>query len=147
MSLLSNSALDSANSTVICIEQLPWQPCFEIISYGLHYYVEQDGTKYRTLMYPNLDLKTFTLYTIYFNWHGNTLIHAFNHINYPLLHSNMSQSPPYYIKRHSIKSLLQVHRSNPQLFLLSKELFLDLTHNKNGIRCSFSWTKSKLHLL
>src|SRR6267154_1445255 len=98
-------------------------------------------------MYPNLDLKTFTLYTVYFNLCGNTLIHACNHINYPLLHSNMSQSPPYYITWHSIKSLLQVHKSHPQLFLLSKELFLDLTHNKNGIRCSFSWTKSKLHLL
>src|SRR6267154_1169949 len=45
---------------VICIEQLPWQTYFEIVSYGLHYYVKQDRTKYRSLMYPNLDLKTFT---------------------------------------------------------------------------------------
>src|SRR6267154_3968015 len=40
------------------------------------------------------------------------------------------------------KSTKAIHNS-----LLSKELFLDLTHNKNGIPCSFSSTKSKLHLL
>src|SRR6267154_2541882 len=81
-------------------------------------------------MYPNLDLGIFTLFTIYFNCCGNSFIHSFNQINYPLLHPNMSQSPPYNITWHSIKCLLQVHKGHPQLFLFSMELFLDLTHNK-----------------
>src|SRR2546425_6425170 len=40
---------------------------FEVVSYGLHYYVKQDWAKYRPLMHPNLDLKTFTLFTIPFD--------------------------------------------------------------------------------
>src|SRR2546425_1981819 len=48
---------------VICIKQFPWQAFLEIVSYGLHYYVEQDWAKYRPLVYPHLktqNLKTFT---------------------------------------------------------------------------------------
>src|SRR2546425_5276756 len=42
---------------VICIKQFPWQAFLEIVSYGLHYYVEQDWTKYRPLVYPTLTSK------------------------------------------------------------------------------------------
>src|SRR5206468_10568799 len=59
---------------VICIKQLPWQTFFEIVSYGLHYYVKQDWAKYRALMHPNLDLKTFTLFTIPFDRCNNPII-------------------------------------------------------------------------
>src|SRR2546425_5079801 len=79
---------------VICIKQFPWQAFLEIVSYGLHYYVEQDWTKYRRLVYPHLDLKTFTLFTIPFDRCRNSIIHTFNDIYHPLLHSNVPQSPP-----------------------------------------------------
>ena len=45
-------------------------------------------------MYPNLDLKTFTLFTIPFDRCRNSLKQTFNHMYYPLFHSNMPQSPP-----------------------------------------------------
>ena len=50
------------NSEIIAWKILEfWQAFFEIVSYGLHYYVKQECAKYRPLMYPNLDLKTLTL--------------------------------------------------------------------------------------
>src|SRR5437867_8091682 len=105
---------------VICIKQLPWQAFFEIVSYGLHYNVKQDWTKYRSLVYPHLDLKTFTLFTIPFDRCSNPLIQTFNHIYHPLFHSNMPQSPPQNLTRHPIEGLLQVYKSHPQLLLLAK---------------------------
>src|SRR3989442_8292548 len=89
----------------ICIKQLPWQAFFDIVSYGLHYYVKQDWSKYRPQMYPNLALKTLTLFTIPFDRCRNSLIQTFNHIYHPLFHSNMSQSPPQNFTRHSIAVL------------------------------------------
>src|SRR3989442_3026826 len=100
--------------------QLPWQAVFEIVSYGLHYYVKQEWAKYRSLMYPNLDLKTFTLFTIPFDRYHNPLTQTFNHIYHPLFHSNMSQSPPQNLTRHSIGGVLQVYKSHPQLLLFAK---------------------------
>src|SRR3989441_12535251 len=85
---------------VICIKQLPLQAFFEIVSYGLHYYVKQDWAKYRPLMYPNLDLKTFTLFT-HFDRCRNFFIQISNHIYHPLFHSNMPQSPPQNRTRHA----------------------------------------------
>src|SRR6267154_1958478 len=87
----------------ICIEQLPWQTYFEIVSHGLHYHVKQDRIKYRSLMYPNLDLETPTLFTIYFNRRGNSLTHAPNQANPPLPPPNPPQSLPYNPPWHPMK--------------------------------------------
>src|SRR2546425_318906 len=132
---------------VICIKQFPWQAFLEIVSYGLHYYVEQDWAKYRPLVYPHLDLKTFTLFTIPFDRCRNSIIHTFNDIYHPLLHSNMPQSPPQNLMWHSVEGLLQVHKRHPQLLLFVKELFLNLSYNKDCICCSFTRAKTKLHLI
>src|SRR2546425_6284454 len=116
---------------VICIKQFPWQAFLEIVSYGLHYYVEQDWAKYRPLVYPHLDLKTFTLFTIPFDRCRNSIIHTFNAIYHPLSHSNMPQSPPQNLMWHSVEGFLQVHKRHPQLLLFAKELFLNLSYNKD----------------
>src|SRR3989441_250061 len=147
LSLLQLKPRLSQQHQVICIKQLPWQAFFEIVSYGLHYYVKQDWAKYRPLMHPNLDLKTFTLFTISFDLCRNSIIHTFNHIYHPFLHSNMPQSPPQNLMRHSIEGLLQVHKRHPQLLLFAKELFLNLPYNKDFICCTFTRAKSKLHLI
>src|SRR5437867_3214223 len=132
---------------VICIKELPWQAFFEIVSYGLHYYVKQEWATYRPLMYPNLDLKTFTLFTISFARCRNSLIQTFDHIYHPLFHSSTPQGPPQNLMRHSIEGLLQVYKSHPQLLLFAKKLFLNLPYNKNCIRCTFTRAKSKLHII
>src|SRR3989442_2413076 len=132
---------------VICIKQFPWQAFLEIVSYGLHYYVEQDWAKYRPLVYPHLDLKTFTLFTIPFDSCRNSIIHTFNDIYHPRLHSNMPQSPPQNLMWHSVEGLLQVYKRHPHLLLFAKELFLNLPYNKDCICCTFTRAKSKLHLI
>src|SRR5213083_257071 len=48
---------------------------------------------------------------------------------------------------HSVEGLLQVHKRHPQLLLFAKELFLNLSYNKDCICCSFTRAKSKLHLI
>src|SRR5881628_3528164 len=99
-------------------------------------------------MHPNLDLKTFTPFTIPFDRCSNPIIQTFNHIYPPLFHSNMPQSPPQNLTRPSIiEGLLQVHKRHPQLLLFAKELFLNLSYNKDWICCTFTRAKSKLHLI
>src|SRR5437867_12313630 len=92
---------------------------FEIVSHDLHYYVKQEWAKYRPLLYPTLDLKTFTLFTIPFDCCRNSLKETFDHIYHPLFHSSMPQSPPQNLTRHSIEGLLQVNKSHPQLLLFA----------------------------
>src|SRR5213083_99875 len=71
------------------------------MSYGLHYYVKQERAKYRPLMYPNPDLKAFTLFTIPFDRCRNSLIQTFNHIypphtsTLPLQHASEPTTKPH----------------------------------------------------
>src|SRR3989442_11785366 len=86
-------------------------------------------------------------FTIPFDCCRNSIIHTFNDIYHPLLHSNMPQSPPKNLMWHSVEGLLQVHKRHPQLLLFAKKLFLNLSYNKDCICCTFTRAKSKLHLI
>src|SRR5213083_99876 len=75
------------------------------------------------------------------------LLITFIPLTHPLFHSNMPQSPPQNLTRHSIEGLLQVYKRHPHLLLFAKELFLNLPYNKDCICCTFTRAKSKRHLI
>src|SRR5271163_664889 len=98
-------------------------------------------------MDTDLHLKLLTLAISKLHSRSRSLIHRLGNVNHPFFYPKFPQGPPQNSPRHSIKCLLQVNKSHPQIFLLLNKLLLHLSYNKYCINCTSLTSETKLHII
>jgi len=76
-----------------------------------------------------------------------TRIHRHDCRCQPFFHSQLTHCPSYHFSWNPINSFLQIHKAKVELLSFNSKILLHLSYGKNCISGSFSFHKSKLHII